>query len=128
MDKALSQVIDYQLEERTPLELACAYRALCASILVRTAMAHASKPLRRKDEIDNRRVAQNWVKSGDGIISFRQVCEALDADPDTIEEGIRVHAERGDDHAIRKSRKPRCHYVFGRNNPNANRGKHSAAH
>lgn len=121
MDAALSQVIDHQLEERTPLELACAYRALCASILVRTALAHANKSLRRKDEVENRRAAQNWVKAGGGTISFEQVCEALDADPDAIAKGIRVYAEKGSGTAIRKSRKPRCHYVFGRNPTNANR-------
>jgi hypothetical protein len=119
VDNALSQVIDCQLSERTGIELASAYRALCCAILVRTAMIHAAKPTIRREEIEARRVAQNWARGDHGVITFGQVCDALDCDPDVIRRGIAAHVEKMSDPAIRKSRKPKRHYIFGRNKPNA---------
>ena len=127
MDNALSQVIDHQLEERTPVELAYAYRALCASLLVRTAMIHASKAPRRKDEVENRRAAKEWVASSGGIISFRDACNAVDLDPQRAIDGIRRYAETAGAGAISKSKRPRSHYVFGRINRNARNPKHPTA-
>lgn len=128
MDKALSQVIDYQLLDRTGVELASAYRALCCAILVRTAMIHAAKPTIRREEIEARRAAQNWVRGNHGVLTFAQVCEALDCDPEVIRRGIAAHVVKMSDPAIRKSRKPKRHYIFGRNKSHARTvTEHSAA-
>lgn len=64
-------------------------------------------------------MAAGWVNKGHGVITFDQACEALDCDPDVIRRGIEKHAEKMRDPAIRKSRKPLTHYIFGRNKPDA---------
>lgn len=130
MSNALAQVIDFQLEQRSSVELACAYRALCCAVMVRTAVIHAAKPTIRREEIEGRRAAQKWVAGNHGIIKFSEACEALDCDPDVIRRGIKEHVEKMADPAIRKSRKPLTHYVFGRSQPHAqqHRQQHQVAH
>ena len=112
---ALQQMIDIHLEERSAPEIASAYRALCSSVLVKTALALASRGVGNWAATENRRVAKNWLKGGIGTVEFKDVCEVLDLDPDKARAAIHKYVEEMKDPTIKKSRKPVSHKVFGRN-------------
>lgn len=78
MNSALGQCIEMELAERSPAEIACAYRALCCTMLLRTAMAARAKTPPRKIEVDQKRTAIAWTKEKMGVISFEDACFALD--------------------------------------------------
>lgn len=114
---ATEQVIDIELSERSPPELAGAYHALCAMLLIRTALAmgKTANALRcRKGEIAQKVAAERWIEGGRGVLSFREVCEAFDMDPDTAKRRIRDHAASELGGSINRRKRPRTHLVFGR--------------
>lgn len=115
-DAALEQVVWHDLQERSSAEIACAYRALCAAMLLRTAMVVRSKCPPRKVEVDQRRTALNWIGKTHGTLSFRACCEALDMAPDAAENAIWRYARGEGGEAISRVRfkKPHSRMVFGR--------------
>lgn len=118
-DNALEQVVDLELSERSSEEIACAYRALCAAILLRTAVISRTKPRPRKVDLDQKRTAVGWATDGrQGVLSFEACCEAVGYDPEVTREAIRRYAEstRSDPiNTMKPERKrPRSRMVFGR--------------
>ena len=111
---AQEQLIDTHLEERSAPEIASAYKALCSSVLVKTALALASRGYGNWAAAENRKTARAWLKGGLGIVEFNDVCSVLDLDPDKARQAILNYVEEMNDPAIKKSRKPLSHKVFGR--------------
>lgn len=108
-DKALSQCLDLELAERSAVEVAAAYRALCGALLLRTASAARSKMPPRKIEVDQRRTALAWAGGRRGVITFEEACDALDMRPERAREAIERYACQGGVTAISKAmltRKP----------------------
>jgi hypothetical protein len=112
-DGALEQVVDMELAERSSEEIACAYRALCAAILLRTAMVARAKTPPRKVELDQKRTAIRWVAGGRGVITFESACEALDMAPDRARKSIGDYVRGGPGGAISNGKKPRSRMVTG---------------
>lgn len=117
-DNAIAQVVDLELRERSSQEIACAYRALCAAVLLRTAMAAKSRPRPRKIELEQKRTAAIWAESGDqGVLSFDQCCEAVGYDPESTRKAIMRYASAAGQAPINNSsekRQARSRMVFGR--------------
>lgn len=116
---AMEQVIDIELADRSPPELSGAYHALCAMLLIRTALAmgKTADALRcRKGEISQKVAAEQWIEGEHGVLTFREVCEAFDMDPDTAKRRIRDHAASELGGSINRRKRPRTHLVFGRTN------------
>lgn len=106
MSHALSQCVDLELKDRSAEEIACAYRALCAALLLRTAMMAKAKTPERKVELDQKRTAMGWVGGGHGVVTFEDACEALDLVPDSARRAILAHARGGDGASINKVDRP----------------------
>lgn len=117
-NNALAQVVDLELAERSSEEIACAYRALCAAVLLRTAVIAKARPRPRKVELDQRRTATTWAASGNqGILSFDDCCEAVGYDPDRTRNKLMRYAAGQGDSSINTSgerRQARSRMVFGR--------------
>lgn len=114
-ESALEQVVDYELADRSRAEIACAYRALCAAVLLRTAMVVRAKAPPRKVEIDQQKTAVRWVAGSHGVLRFSDCCEALDMDPGRAREAIGRYARsRGESPINRLCRKPHSRMVFGK--------------
>jgi len=114
-DAALEQVVDLELAERSSVEIACAYRALCAAILLRTAMVAKAKTPPKKQEIDQKRTAVKWVDGGQGVITFEAACEALDMPPERARNAINEYVRGDESGAINTMRckKPHSRVVTG---------------
>lgn len=69
--------IDRELQDISCVEIANAYRAICAAMMMRAAQVMRCKTL-RSDEIDMKKIARSWVTAGGGLISFENCCNALD--------------------------------------------------
>lgn len=121
-DPVVDQIVDIELSERSGVEIYGAYQSICAMLMLRTAMVVGRKTPPRKEEIDQRQVAVQWLEGGHGVLSFEGVCEALDIDPDRARDAIQKYAAPGGGDAInRKRRKPHSHMVFGKANRHAER-------
>lgn len=83
ISRAEEQIIEEQLSERSGEEIACAYRAICAAMLVRTACLMRHRALRKMD-INQKTTAHSWVTGGHGLIPFDQACRAVNAEPTEI--------------------------------------------
>jgi hypothetical protein len=94
--------VDEDLAGISPVEIANAYRAICAAMLIRTAQAMRGKSL-RQDEIDQRKTAAGWVSQG-GVITFDNCCMALEINSDTAKTAIFQYARGEDGEAIKKVR------------------------
>lgn len=112
-DGALEQVVDMELADRSGEEIACAYRALCAAILLRTAMVARAKTPPRKVELDQKRTAIKWVTGGRGVITFEACCEALNMVPDRARQSIGDYVRGGPGGAISNGKKPHSRMVTG---------------
>jgi hypothetical protein len=87
------QKIDEELHAISSAEIAGAYSALCGQMLAQTLVAVRRKTIRRKEEITDKKRAKAWVEDTDtGVISFRQVCEALSINEDTTKKRIKQYA------------------------------------
>ena len=117
-------MIDIELSDRSPQEIAGSYRALCCMILLRTVQAVGKTVLamrERKIEVRQKRAAERWVRGKVGTLPFEAVCEAFDFDPDFARDRVLRHAiSEGGKPISRVTRHPSCP-VFGRR-PDA--GKH----
>lgn len=112
--KVIDQIIDLELEQRESDEIAAAYRAICAMLIVKSATT-TSKPSRlRKMEATQKIAARDWLQGGSGLITFEEACEALDVDPDMARRGIDAHAEAAERGAINKTAVSSRRTVFGR--------------
>lgn len=110
----IDQIIDLELEQRDSDEIAAAYRAICAMLIVKSATT-TSRPSRlRKIEAKQKIAAQNWLLGGQGLITFEEACEALDVDPGRARKGIQAHAEAVERGAINKTAVSSHRTVFGR--------------
>lgn len=87
----IDQAIEAQLEERSPEELAGAYRALCGMMLVYTAQAVNKRSLLRNDDAYQKNRAKQWVEDGTGILTFPECCEALDLRPRRARQAIQEY-------------------------------------
>lgn len=74
----IEQAIEAQLEERTPEELAGAYRALCGMMLVYSALAVRKRRINRNDDAYQKNAAKAWLAGKRGIITFPECCVVLD--------------------------------------------------
>jgi hypothetical protein len=117
-ENAVAQVVDLELAERTSDEIACAYRALCAAVLLRTAVVTKARSRPRKVELDQKRTAAQWAEAGrQGILSFDQCCEAVGYDPDRTRQQILRHAAMAGVAPINTNgerKQARSRMVFGR--------------
>lgn len=117
MSNALAQCVDLELADRSTVEIASAYRALCAAILLRTAMVARAKTPPRKMEVEQKRTALSWVDGGQGLITFEEACQALEMQPERARSSIHTYAQaRGDRSINTMSYRPRSRTVFGRRN------------
>lgn len=99
---ALDQAIDAQIEHLLPQEIAGAYHALCAMVLVQTAVAFRTR-VRRKDEASNKRVARQWLASGDeGVLTFAECCEAVNVSEEEARAGFTRIADGHLDKSIKR--------------------------
>lgn len=120
MDQALAQVIDFQLEERTGVELSSAYRALCCAMLIHTAQILTAKQTTRKDYVKMRAAAKGWKDGGKGVLTFEQACDAIDLCPRLVVERLDAYVSSKASGPIITSgkyggnKRPRRHYVFGK--------------
>lgn len=84
-------------------------------MLVRTALALASKRTDRADVIANRRAAKDWLNGKRGVLSFSDACSTLDVDPAKAKQAILDYAAEAASCPIKRSRhRPHSHIVFGR--------------
>jgi len=84
-------------------------------MLVRTALALASKRADRADAIANRRAAKDWLNGKRGIVKFLDACVTLDVDPAKARQAILDYAAEASSCPIKRSRhRPHSHVVFGR--------------
>lgn len=108
-EPALEAVIDYEVGLFDKSEIAGAYRSVCAMLLLRTATV-VKKPTRfRNEETLQKKTARRWVEHGDeGVITFREACAAIDADPEQMRADILAR--------VRSDYPPPAtpQYVFGR--------------
>lgn len=74
----IEQAIESQLADRTPEELAGAYRALCGMMLVYSAIAVRRKRITRNDDAYQKNAAKAWLAGKRGIITFPECCAALE--------------------------------------------------
>lgn len=88
----IDQAIEAQLEERTPEELAGAYRALCGMMLVYTAFAMRKRHILRSDDAYQKNAAKAWLGGRGGIISFPECCAVLDMNQRKAKQAIREFA------------------------------------
>lgn len=94
----IDKAIEAQLEERTPEELAGAYRALCGMMLVHSALAFRRRALCRNEDAYQKNEAKRWMVNGRGVLSFAECCAALDMNVAKAQRAIREFAPR---HAVR---------------------------
>lgn len=111
----LSHIVIDDLEARSADELTASYRAICALVLYRTALATTKPPQQRRQEIDQKVVARQWLAGDRGIITFPEACRALGYDPGVALRRLNACANPDKTAAISMGvRRPRRHYVFGR--------------
>lgn len=116
---ALRQCIDIELAERSDSEIAGAYQALCAMMLLRTACVvgkSAGEFRNRKIEVTQKLAAERWLEGRLGLVTFEEVCAAFDLDPEYGRDRIYCFAESDRSGAINKAKKPKVHMIFGRRN------------
>ncbi len=120
MASGLDGIVDDELEALSPGELAGGYRAICAMVLCRTAVVASTPAPPRRQEIEAKAIAKQWLAGEQGVISFPEACMAVSLDPDSARKRIAVYADPDSKEAIsRRRRRPRNHYVFGRRAANA---------
>lgn len=112
-EDALAQCVAIELGDRSSVEIAGAYRALCAAILLRTAMVARAKTPPRKQDVDQKRTAIKWVAGGRGLITFEEACSALEMNPDRARNSIRKYVSGGCGGSINKGR-PRSRTIYAR--------------
>ena len=100
----IDQTIAAQLEDRTPEELAGAWRALCGMMLVCTALAIRKKTLWSNAEAQNKATAKRWI-SGGGVIGFQECCDCLDLRAERAVAAIHSLAEQTASGAIKRVRR-----------------------
>lgn len=84
-------------------------------MLVRTALALATKKSDRSDIIANRRAAKDWLNGKNGIVKFLDACVTLNVDPAKARQAILDYAAEAESCPIKRSRhRPHSHVVFGR--------------
>lgn len=109
---SINSVIDYEVSLFDRAEIAGAYRSICAMLLLRTATI-VRKPTRfRNTEQQQKRTAKLWVeRESEGVITFREACAAIDADPKQMKRDILalVCSE-----PIKPINQTKPAYVFGR--------------
>lgn len=98
MRDALDQVIEEQLEQTAPEELAGAYRALCGMMLVYSALAYRRRHISRNDDAHQKNAVKAWLAGGGGVISFPECCQVLEMNAGRAERAIRECAPR---HSVR---------------------------
>lgn len=84
----IDKAIDEQLAERSPEELAGAYRALCGMMLVYTAQAMGRRAINRNDDAWQKNTAKRWMAGDGGVLTFSECCEALDLRPVRAQQAI----------------------------------------
>lgn len=80
--------------------LAPAWRNLCAGLIVQAACRveddYKLLPNYRsnsKQAMLERSTAKSWLEGKDGVITFREACESIGVDPDTIKDAILERAK-----------------------------------
>lgn len=100
MSVALDQLIDEQIAHLLPAEIAGAYKALCAMVLIQTAVSYRTR-VRKKEDAWNRRTAQRWLIDGDsGAITFAEACEACEVTQAAAKQGFARIADGRRDRTI----------------------------
>lgn len=102
MNEDTHSQIDDDLEALSSVEIANAYRAICAAMLLRTAQSMRCKSM-RQDEVDMRRTAGRWLDGG-GVITFDHACAALSLDAWRAKGIIRRYVSGEDGDAIKRMR------------------------
>lgn len=112
---SLDAIVEAGLEDLSRCELEGGYRAICTMLLYRTAVVAGKPAPPRRQEIEAKAIAKQWLAGRTGIVSFPEACMAVSLDPDSARKKITVYADPASPQAIsRRRRRPRNHYVFGR--------------
>lgn len=103
-----------ELEERSASEIVCAYRAFCASLLVRTAQIARARCPHRKVELDQKRTAAKWTMGGQGVLTFEEACDAVGMLPEYARNAILDYATAPGGESISMVRQARRRQTYGR--------------
>lgn len=90
----MEQALSVTLEDRTAEELAGAYRALCAMMLLHTAQSFRKARLSCNEDVYRRKAARQWVRGACGAISFPECCEVLGLNVRKAKQAITEFAQR----------------------------------
>lgn len=96
-------LIRLKVSELSAPEVAGGYRAICAKLLAETLTVMKKRPIKSKREVLDRKQARRWINGDEGIVTFKQVCETLDLNPNTTREAIYLYAESPEHSPISKS-------------------------
>ena len=97
-------MIDEELEDIAPIEIASAYQLLCGAVLAQAISALQKRYIRRKEQIKDKRTARRWVEAIDcGVITLRDVCTVLGIDEERTRAAICAHADSPEERTISRS-------------------------
>lgn len=97
-------MIDEELEDIAPIEIASAYQLLCGAVLAQAISALQKRYIRRKEQIKDKRTARRWVEAIDcGVITLRDVCTVLGIDEERTRSAICAHADSPGERTISRS-------------------------
>ncbi len=117
----LDAIVLEDLDALSAGELEASYRAICAMVLCRTAVVSSQPAPPRRQEIEAKITARNWLAGSVGVITFPEACSAVSLDPDAARKRIASYADPSNPESIsRRKRRPKNHYVFGRHHGRTN--------
>lgn len=81
--------------------MAGAYRALCGKMLAQVICTLRKKQVATKEYLTNKKNTIRWMKAGsEGVISFHDMCETLNIDPECTKQAIENYVDNPEDSAI----------------------------
>ena len=94
-------LIKLKVNELSGTEVAGAYRALCGKMLAQVICTLRKKRVVSKEYVLNKKNTIKWINAGDeGVISFFDMCDTLNLDPDSTRHAIEEYADNPEHSAI----------------------------
>jgi hypothetical protein len=94
-------LIKLKVGELSSAEVAGAYRALCGKMLAQVICTLRKKQVATKEYLTNKKNTIRWMKAGsEGVISFHDMCETLNIDPECTKQAIENYVDNPEDSAI----------------------------
>lgn len=90
-------LIKLKVGELSSAEVAGAYRALCGKMLAQVICTLRKKQVATKEYLTNKKNTIRWLDAGsEGVISFNDMCDTLNIDPDSTKRAIHIYVDNPD--------------------------------